>query len=66
MCRETNAPEAYENIIRSVEALNKIVIEKATVLTGLIWTIINRMHCIETGFTIPHHQRQNYTEDIGV
>ena len=42
-----------------------MVTDNATVLTGLKWTNINRKYCIETGLTIPHHQRQNYAEGIG-
>ena len=65
MKREANAPEAYEDVIRSVGAPNKTVTDNATVLTGHRWTTINRKYCIETGLTIPHHQHQNYAEGIG-
>jgi len=35
------------------------------VLTGHKWTSINHRYCIESGFTVPHHQHQNYSEGEG-
>ena len=64
MKRKANAPEAYEDVIRSVGAPNKTVTDNAVVLTGLRWTRINCIYCIETDLTIPHHQHQNYAEGI--
>jgi len=34
-------------------------------LIGRKWTSINRRYCTETGFTVPHHQYQNYSEGEG-
>ena len=62
---EANAPEAYEDMIRSVGAPNKTVADSSVILAGLRWTSINRKHCIETGLTIPHHHHQNYAEGMG-
>ena len=65
MKREANAPEAYEDVIRSVGAPNKTMTDNTIALTGLRWTNINRKCYIETGLIIPHHQHQNYAEGIG-
>ncbi len=59
MRREANAPEAYEDTIRTIGAPNKTVTDNAKVLTGHKWTSINRKYCIESGLTVPHHQHQN-------
>ena len=53
MCWESNTPDAYDNIIRAVGALNKQVTNNDTVLTELRWTSINRKYCIETCLTAP-------------
>ena len=65
MRREAQAPEIYEDYIRTVGAPNKTVTDNAKVLTGNRWTSINRKYCIETGLTVPHHHHQNYSEGIG-
>ena len=56
MRREANAPEAYEDTIRTIGAPNKTVTDNAKVLIGHKWTSINRKYCIESGLTIPYHQ----------
>jgi len=63
--KEANAPEAYEDVIREFGAPNKTVTDNAQVLTGSRWTTINRRYCIESGFTVPHHQHQNFSEGEG-
>ena len=65
MRREAQAPEVYEDCIRTVGALNKTVTDNVKVLAGNIWTSINCKYCTETGLTVPHHQHQNYSEGIG-
>ena len=65
MRKEANAPEAYEDLIRIIGAPSKTVTDNASVLTGVIWTNINRKYCIETRLTVSHHQHQNYSEGIG-
>jgi len=65
MRKESQAPEAYEDIIRQYGAPNKTVTDNAKVLTGTKWTTINRRYCIESGFTVPHHQHQNFSEGEG-
>ena len=65
MKREANAPEAYEDVIREFGAPNKTVTDNAQVLTGTKWTSINRRYCIESGYTVPHHQHQNFSEGEG-
>jgi len=53
---EAQAPEAYEDLIREHGAPNRTVTDNAKVLTGHKWTSINRCYCIESGFTVSHHQ----------
>ena len=65
MKREAEAPEQYEDIIRTYGAPNKCVTDNAKVCTGKRWTAINRKFCIETGLSVPHHQHQNYAEGEG-
>jgi len=65
MRREAQAPEAYKDLIREHGAPNRTVTDNAKVLTGHKWTSINRRYCIESGFTVPHHQHQNYSEGEG-
>ena len=65
MKREENAPEAYEDVIRSAGAPNKTVTDNATGFTGIRWKSINHRYCIETGLAIPHRQHQYYAEGIG-
>ena len=55
MRREANAPEAYEDTIRSVGAPNKTITDNVAVLIGLKWTLINRRYCIESELTVPLH-----------
>jgi hypothetical protein len=64
MRREANAPEKYEDFIRSIGAPNETVTDNDKVLTGHRWTTINRHYCIEKGLTVPHYQHQNYSEGI--
>ncbi len=65
MKRESQAPDAYLDIIRTIGAPNRTVTDNARVCTGERWTKINRDFCIETGLTIPHHQNQNIAEFEG-
>ena len=65
MRREAQAPEIYEDYIRTVGAPNKTVTDNAKVLTGNRWTYINHKYCIETDLMVPHHQHQNYSEGVG-
>jgi len=65
MRREAQAPKAYEDLICEHGAPNRTVTDNAKVLTGHKWTSINRRYCIESGFTVPHHQHQNYSEGEG-
>ena len=65
MRREANAPEKYLDVIRSIGAPNKTVTDNAKVLTGHRWTTVNQQYFIETRLTVPHHQRQNYSEGMG-
>ena len=53
MWREANAPKAYEDNTRSVGSPNKTVMDNASVLTGLKWTSVNYIYCIESGLTVP-------------
>ena len=63
--KESQAPEAYEDVIRSIGAPNKTVTDNAKVCKSSKWVTINRRFCIETGLTVPHHQHQNYSEREG-
>ena len=65
MRRESQAPEAYEDVIRFIGAPKKTITDNAKTLTGSRWTNINRKYCIKTGLTVPHHQHQNYSEREG-
>ena len=65
MKRESQAPDAYLDIIRNIGAPNRTVTDNAKVCTGTRWTNINREYCIESGLTIPHHQNQNIAEFEG-
>ena len=65
MKRESEAPAAYEDVIRSIGAPNKMVTDNAKVCTGIKWTTISRRFCIESGLSVPHHQHQNYAENCG-
>ena len=65
MKRESQAPDAYQDIIRTIGAPNRTVTDNAKVCTGARWTKINRDYCIESGLTIPHHQNQNIAEFEG-
>ena len=65
MRRESQAPEAYEDVIRHVGAPNRTVTDNAKVCKSVKWVTINRRFCIETGLTVPHHQHQNYAEREG-
>jgi hypothetical protein len=62
MKKEAQAPEMYQDVIRDHGAPNRTVTDNAQVMTGTKWTAINRSYCIESGFTVPHHQHQNYAE----
>ena len=59
---DSQAPEAYENLIRYVVAPNKTVTDNTQVLTGTRWTSINRRYCILAGLTVPLRQHQSYCE----
>jgi len=65
MKKESNAPEMYQDVIRTHGAPNKIVTDNAQTMTGTKWTGINRNYCIETGVTVPDHQHQNYSKVKG-
>ena len=65
MRRKSQAPETYEDVIRHHGAPNRTVTDNAKELIGHKWTSINRKYCIESGFTVPHHQHQNYAEGQG-
>ena len=65
MRRESQAPEAYEDVIRGIGAPNRTVTDNAQVCKSTKWVTINRRFCIETGLTVPHHQHQNYAEREG-
>ena len=65
MRRESQAPDSYEDLIRSMGAPNKPVTDNAQVLKVTRWTSINRRYCISTGFPVPLHQHQNYYEMTG-
>ena len=65
MRRESQAPEAYEDVIRNVGAPNRTVTDNARVCKSTRWITINRRFCIETGLTVPYHQHQNYAEREG-
>ena len=65
MKRESQASEAYEDIIRSVGAPIKTITDNSKAQTDSKWTTINSKYCIETGLTVPHHQHQNYSENEG-
>ena len=56
MRRETQAPEAYENVIRCIRVPNRTVTDNARVCKSEKWTSINRKFCIETGLIVPYHQ----------
>ncbi len=56
MKRESEAPSAYEDVVRSIGAPNKMVTDNAKVCTGTKWTTISRRNCIESGLSVPHHQ----------
>ena len=62
MKKESNAPEMYQDIIRTHKGPNKLVTDNAQTMTGIKWTGINRSYCIESGVIVPHHQHQNYAE----
>ena len=63
--KESQAPEAYEDVIRSIGAPNRTVTDNARVCNSTKWVTINRRFSIETGLTVPHHQHQNYSEREG-
>ena len=65
MCRESQVPETYGDIIKEHGAHNKTVTNNDKVCTGKRWTSINHMFCIETGLSVPHHQHQHYSEGGG-
>ena len=65
MNREANAPETYEDVIRTLDTPNKTVSHNTMVLTSKKWTTINRKYCIATGLTVTYHQYQNYAEYMG-
>ena len=65
MRRESQAPEAYEDVIRHIGAPNRTITDNAKVCKSNKWVTVNRRFCIETGLTVPHHQHQNYAEREG-
>ena len=65
MRRKSQAPESYEDVIRHHGAPNRTVTDNAKELICHKWTSINWKYCIESGFTVPHHQHQNYAEGQG-
>ena len=65
MKRESEAPDKYQDILRTIGAPNRTVTDNAKVCTGQRWTKLNRDYCIATGLTIPHHQNQNIAEFEG-
>ena len=56
MKQESNVPEAYEDVIRSVGAPSNTVTDNSQVLTGEPWINIHRRYYIDTDLTVPHHQ----------
>ena len=56
MRRKSQAPEAYDDLIRSVGVTNKTATDNAQVLTGTRWNLINRRYYISTGITVPLRQ----------
>ena len=48
MRRESQAPEAYEDVIRGIGAPNRTVTDNAQVCKSTRWVTINRRFCIET------------------
>ena len=65
MRKESQASQAYEDIIRSVGAPIKTITDNSKAQTDSKWTAINRKYCIATGLTVTHHQHQNYSENEG-
>ena len=65
MKRGANAPAAYEDVIRSIGAPNKMVNYNSQVLTGETWNNINLRYVIDTYLAISYHKDQNYCEVVG-
>jgi hypothetical protein len=65
MHREAEAPNTYENLIRSLAALNKMVMDNVKELTGSKLRSIYRRYCVATGLTVLEHQQQNFAENCG-
>ena len=65
MRRESQAPEAYEDVIRHIGAPNRTITDNTKVCKSNKWVTVNRRFFIETGLTVPHHQHQNYAEREG-
>ena len=65
MKRESQASEKYEDTIIDFGAPNKTVTDNARALIGTKWKSINRKYCIQTGYTSPYMQQQNYAEGRG-
>ena len=66
MKRESEAANMYEDVIRHIGAPNRMVSDNARTLNkSAKFTSINRRFCIETGFTVPHHQSSNLAENSG-
>lgn len=66
MRKESQASDVYEDVIRHIGAPNRLVSDNARTLNvSSKFTAINRRYCIETGFTVPHHQSSNFAEGSG-
>ena len=65
MHRKVNAPEAYDNVIRTIGAPNKTVTDNAMVIISKIWTSVNPKYCIGIGLIVSYHRQQNYVEGMG-
>ena len=65
MKREKEAVEKYEDTIIKFSAPTKTVTNNAHVMTGKVWRTVNHKYCIQTGFTVPYQQQQNYAESRG-
>ena len=65
MKREKEAVAMYEDTIIEFGAPTKTVTDNARVMTGKAWRTLNRKYSIQTGYTVPYQQQQNYAESRG-
>ena len=65
MKREKEAVEKYEDTIIKFSAPTKTVTDNARVMTSNAWRTVNHKYSIQTGFTVPYQQQQNYAESRG-